>query len=83
MSLADALGVLRHAVGQPAPRPAWVFVDAEDPSRGQGPLLEPGLPPALSVPVTPPGPAEVTLVGVLRGDVDGSFALPAYGVYGG
>ena len=83
VSLADALGVLRHAVGQPAPRPAWVFVDAEDPSRGQAPLLEPGLPPALSVPVTPPGPAEVTLFGVLRGDVDGSFALPAYGAYGG
>jgi hypothetical protein len=32
----------------------------------------------VTVDVTPPDPIEVNLIGVLRGDVDGS-----YGVYGG
>jgi uncharacterized delta-60 repeat protein len=76
VSLADALGVLRHAVGLQAPKPSWVFVEEGDDVLSS--LLSPGVPSPVTVDVTPPGPIEVNLVGVLRGDVDGS-----YGVYGG
>jgi hypothetical protein len=76
VSLADALGVLRHAVGRSVPTPSWVFVE-----EGDGALpstLSPGIPGPVTVPLTTPGAIEVSLIGVLRGDVDGS-----YGVYGG
>ncbi len=75
VSLADALGVLRHAVGLPAPTPSWVFVEEGDDALSS--VLSPGVPVPVTVDVTPPGPIEVNLIGVLRGDVDGS-----YGVYG-
>jgi hypothetical protein len=75
VSLADALGVLRHAVGLPAPTPSWVFVEEGDDALSS--VLSPGVPGPVTVDVTPPGPIEVNLIGVLRGDVDGS-----YGVYG-
>jgi uncharacterized delta-60 repeat protein len=74
VSLADALGVLRHAVGLQAPKPSWVFVEEGDDALPS--LLNPGIPGPVTVEVTPPGPIEVNLIGVLRGDVDGS-----YGVY--
>jgi uncharacterized delta-60 repeat protein len=74
VSLADAIGVLRHAVGLQAPAPSWVFIEEGD---NTGPsALNPGIPGPVTVDVTPPGPIEVNLIGVLRGDVDGS-----YGVY--
>ena len=76
VSLADALGVLRHAVGLQAPKPSWVFVEEGDDALPS--ILSPGIPGPVTVPVTSPGPIEVNLIGVLRGDVDGS-----YGVYGG
>ena len=76
VSLADALGVLRHAVGLQAPKPSWVFVEEGDDALLA--ILSPGIPGPVSVEVTSPGPIEVNLIGVLRGDVDGS-----YGVYGG
>ncbi len=76
VSLADALGVLRHAVGLQAPKPSWVFVEEGDNALPS--ILSPGIPGPVTVAVTPPGPIEVNLIGVLRGDVDGS-----YGVYGG
>jgi Ca2+-binding RTX toxin-like protein len=77
VSLADALGVLRHAVGLPgAPSPAWVFLDESDPTV---PMLAadptaPGLPAAPQA--TLPATDTLVLVGVLRGDVDGSWAPP-------
>ena len=76
VNLADALGVLRHAVGFQAPKPSWVFVEEADVALPS--LLSPGIPGPFTVAVTPPGPIEVNVIGVLRGDVDGS-----YGVYGG
>jgi hypothetical protein len=81
ISLADALGVLRHAVGLQAPKPSWVFVEEGDDALPS--LLNPGIPGPVTVEVTPPGPIEVNLIGVLRGDVDGSFAPATYGVYPG
>ncbi|MGA1317268.1 MAG: matrixin family metalloprotease, partial [Rubrivivax sp.] len=77
VSLADALGVLRHAVGWPgAPSPAWVFLDESDPTV---PALAahpttPGLPAAPQA--TLPAADTLGLVGVLRGDVDGSWTPP-------
>jgi uncharacterized delta-60 repeat protein len=76
VSLADALGVLRHAVGLQTPKPSWVFVEEGDDALPS--ILSPGIPGPVTIEVTPPGPIEVNLIGVLRGDVDGS-----YGVYGG
>jgi hypothetical protein len=76
VSLADALGVLRHAVGLQAPTPSWVFVKEGDDALPS--ILSPGIPGPVTVDMTPPGPIEVNLIGVLRGDVDGS-----YGVYQG
>jgi hypothetical protein len=75
VGLADALGVLRHAVGLQAPAPSWVFIEEGDNTAHS--VLNPGIPGPVTVDVTPPGPIEVNLIGVLRGDVDGS-----YGVYG-
>ncbi len=74
VSLADAIGVLRHAVGLQAAAPSWVFIEEGDDTGSSA--LNPGIPGAVTVEVTPPGPIEVNLVGILRGDVDGS-----YGVY--
>ncbi len=76
VSLADALGVLRHAVGLQAPKPSWVFVEECDDALPS--ILSPGIPGPVTIEVTPPGPIEVNLIGILRGDVDGS-----YGVYTG
>jgi Ca2+-binding RTX toxin-like protein len=76
VSLADALGVLRNAAGLQAPAPSWVFVDASDDSRPS--ILSPGSPSPVSIDLIPSGLVSVNLIGVLRGDVDGS-----YGVYGG
>lgn len=76
VSLADVLGVLRHAVGFQAPTPSWVFVEEGDDALSS--ILSPGIPGPVTVEVTPPGPVAVNLIGVLRGDVDGS-----YGVYRG
>lgn len=74
VSLADALGVLRHAVGLPAPRPAWSFFDEASPALPQTAPSTPGSPPALQA--TLPTGATLGLVGVLRGDVDASWPAP-------
>ena len=79
VSLADAIGVLRHAVGLPAAAPAWVFIEAGG-GTGQS-VLNPGIPDPIAVEATSVGTIEVNLIGVLRGDVDGSFAPATYGVY--
>jgi Ca2+-binding RTX toxin-like protein len=75
VSLADALGVLRHAVGLSAPRPAWAFFDEADPAVPSTSPTHPGTPPALQA--TLPASATPGLVGVLRGDVDASWPAPA------
>lgn len=75
VGLGDALGVLRHAVDPVNSQPGWVFVDETDPGlparAGMNPGLlpqEPGTPQAVS--------GKLGLVGVLRGDVDGSWDPP-------
>jgi serralysin len=75
VTLADALGVLRHAVGLAAPQPAWVFFDEANPVLPQTAPATPGAPPALQ-PTLPSG-QPLGLVGVLRGDVDASWPAPA------
>ena len=78
VSLGDALAVLRHAVGLPgAPAPAWVFLDEGDPAVPQAAVADPTAP---GLPAAPeaalPMSDTLGLVGVLRGDVDGSWAPP-------
>jgi Ca2+-binding RTX toxin-like protein len=74
VSLADALGVLRHAVGLPAAAtPKWVFVDEGDLGMPACAGTSPG---AVAATVSAPAAAHVGLVGILRGDVDGSWTPP-------
>ena len=81
VSLADALGVLRHAVGLAAPAPAWIFVDEGDDAMPSS--LVPGVPGPVAIDVAPPGPAQWNLIGVLRGDVDTSWDPQRFGVSSG
>jgi len=77
VSLADALGVLRHAVGlSAAAAPHWAFVDEADAGMPSRATTNPGLVPATLSGVTPVD-GHMGLVGVLRGDVDGSWQAPA------
>ena len=80
VSLADALGVLRHAVGLQAPKPSWVFVEEGDDALPT--ILSPGIPGPVTIDVSPAGPIEVNLIGVLRGDFDGSWDPQRHGVGG-
>jgi hypothetical protein len=75
VTLADALGVLRHAVGLPtAATPKWVFVDEADLDMPARAGTTPGtVPTAVSIPAAD----HVGLVGILRGDVNGSWTPPA------
>ena len=73
IGMGDALGVLRHAVGQAAARPAWAFVDETDPTLASRAGMHPGHLPALPADIAELK-GKVGLVGVLRGDVDGSWA---------
>ena len=74
VELSDAIGVLKHVVGLDAPKPQWLFfneIDATVPGKAN---LLPGSVPALSIDLSGSSPVHVGLVGVLRGDVDGSYA---------
>ncbi|MEI6639039.1 MAG: hypothetical protein WCL46_04925, partial [Chlorobium sp.] len=62
VDLNDAIGILKYVVDLPAPTPEWVFVDKSDTI----PSLEP-------VSVDLISDTTVDLVGILRGDVDGSW----------
>lgn len=75
VGLADALGVLRHAVGRGGPKPAWAFVDEADPGLPGRAGMHPGHLPDLSARLDD-AKGKVGLVGVLRGDVDGSWTPP-------
>jgi hypothetical protein len=80
VSLADAIGVLRHAVGLQAPAPSWVFVEEGDDAMLSA--LDPGVPRSVAIEVAPTDPAQWTLIGVLRGDVDASWDPQRFGVSG-
>jgi hypothetical protein len=75
VELSDAINVLKHVVGLTSPDPQWLFFNENvvplDVTRGAN--LNPGNPPAISVDSSAVGQLHVGLVGVLRGDVDGSF----------
>jgi hypothetical protein len=74
IELSDAIGVLKHVVGLDAPTPKWIFfneLDATVPGKAN---LLPGSVPSLSADLSGSGSIHVGLVGVLRGDVDGSYA---------
>ncbi len=64
VDLNDAIGILKHVVGLTAPTPEWAFVARTDL------LPDPGH--AISVDVI--ADTTVDLVGILRGDVDGSWS---------
>ena len=64
--------MLKHVVGLTAPAPQWMFFNEADSNVPGDANLTPGLVPALTIDSTMP--SHIGLVGVLRGDVDGSFA---------
>jgi uncharacterized delta-60 repeat protein len=75
VNLNDAISVLKHVVGLSAPAPTWRFVDELDPGMSARATLAPGTTQASIVtnPILTPE-IHVGLVGILSGDVDGSFA---------
>ena len=74
IELSDAIGVLKHVVGLDAPTPQWLFFNELDTAVPGKANLLPGSVPGLSADLSGSGPIHVGLVGVLRGDVDGSYA---------
>jgi cyclophilin family peptidyl-prolyl cis-trans isomerase len=72
VGLADAIAVLRHVVGLPAPAPQWLFFNEADAGVPATAALTPGAVPALVADLSGGSPVHAGLVGVLRGDVDGS-----------
>jgi hypothetical protein len=73
VELSDAIGVLKHVVGLPAPDVQWLFFNEADASVPGKSSLNPGSMPALTATLAATGATHVGLVGVLRGDVDGSY----------
>jgi Putative Ig domain/Peptidase M10 serralysin C terminal/Bacterial pre-peptidase C-terminal domain len=75
VNLSDAIGVLSHVVGLPAPAPQWLLISESDTSIPARASLQPGIVAAEAniVFLQATTTAQVGLVGVLRGDVDGSF----------
>jgi Ca2+-binding RTX toxin-like protein len=74
VELSDAIAVLKHVVGLDAPKPAWLFFNQLDPAVPSHASLNPGAVPALGADLSAATMSRVGLVGVLRGDVDGSYA---------
>ena len=74
VELSDAIGVLKHVVGLDAPTPQWLFFNELDTTVPGKANLLPGSVPGLSADLSGSGSIHVGLVGVLRGDVDGSYA---------
>ena len=75
VGLTDAIGVLKHVVGLTAPDPQWLFFDETNTGIATKANLNPGTVPAMMVTDLSVSAQQVHLglVGVLRGDVDGSF----------
>ncbi len=74
VELSDAIAVLKHVVGLPAPDVQWLFFNQADASVPAKANLNPGSVPALTATLAASGTTHVGLVGVLRGDVDGSYS---------
>jgi hypothetical protein len=80
VELSDAIAVLKHVVGLTSPDPQWIFFNETDSSVSS--MLSPGksslnpgtVPASINVDLSAASPVPVGLVGVLRGDVDGSYA---------
>ena len=72
VELSDAIAVLKHVVGLPSPDPQWLFFNEADALPGKA-SLSPGVVPVLSPSLGNSATAHLGLVGVLRGDVDGSY----------
>lgn len=75
VGLGDAIGMLRHVVGLDAPAPQWLVFDEADPTVAARAGLQPGSVPDIQL-LLSGSDARLGLVGVLRGDVDGSYAGP-------
>jgi hypothetical protein len=60
--LNDAIGILKHVVGLPTTDPEWLFMESSEPPVANA-----------AVYITANQMEAVDLVGVLRGDVDGSW----------
>ncbi len=79
VELSDAIFVLKHVVGLTSPDPQWIFFNETDPtvssmlSPGKSSLSPGAVPAPIRVDLSAAGPIHVGLVGVLRGDVDGSY----------
>ena len=75
VGLTDAIGVLKHVVGLPAPDPVWKFVNEIDAGIPGKVGLSPGtLSATINADVSgAAAQVHVGLVGILIGDVDGSF----------
>jgi hypothetical protein len=74
VELSDAIAVLKHVVGLPSAEPMWLFFNQADDTIPYKSSLNPGAVPALTATLAVTGTTHVGLVGVLRGDVDGSYA---------
>ena len=76
VGLTDAIGVLKHLVGLPSPDPQWLFFNEADTSVQARANLNPGAAPTAMTADLSEATAQVHvgLVGVMRGDVDGSYA---------
>mgnify|MGYP006962393612 CR=1 FL=1 len=74
VGLSDAIGVLRHVVGLSAPDVQWMFFDESDAGVPAVSPLNPGTAPSISASLPGADPVHLGLVGVVRGDVDGSYA---------
>jgi len=74
VELSDAIAVLKHVVGLPSPDPQWLFFNQGDATVPGKSSLNPGTTPLLAVNLAASGTTHVGLVGVLRGDVDGSYS---------
>jgi Ca2+-binding RTX toxin-like protein len=73
VGLTDAIAILKHVVGLPSPTPGWIFFDQFDPLIPTVSGLTPGtVANTVSVPENLDH-FQASLIGVLRGDVDGSF----------
>lgn len=73
VNLGDAIGVLRHVVGLDGTAPQWVFANESDLTMAGRANSSPGM--VADTLVVSAG-ATSGLVGILRGDVDGSWTAP-------
>jgi hypothetical protein len=74
-NLNDAIGVLKHVVGLAAPTPTWHFVNEADLTVPSHASMSPGaLATTITANLNSNSTVHLGLVGILSGDVDGSFS---------